>query len=323
MKDFTINDIKYSLKQNLKDMTVKDYFDIMKIQSERCEKPVREVDRYIDGTYDKEYYETNDEPLHFKWKKNNRIMSILSGVPLEYFDDSLELGEILAEHVEGFEYDKTVWKSKKHIDTVSQKVNVEINGKVKTRNIEVNVESDTEIWTYDKATNWCFQQWVDSENASKQEIYFPFIIAVTKKNTSVKTQRNKKYDRTHPDFDDKLTYWMNQPAYDNISTIINVLDEMSKVREKFFWIYEFETAYPEPMKATSKVYNNFAGWNDVVVSLSKTNAFNSPSGTLNAVRTANCIEVLEYLNWERGKSAAEYEDYKEDEKKKELGNLIG
>lgn len=323
MKDFTINDVKYSLKQNLKDMTVKDYFDIMKIQAERCEKPVKAEDKFIDGTYIKEYYEPNDEPLHFKWTKNNKIMSLLSGVPLEYFENSLELGEMLAEHVESFEDEQGIWKSKKHFNTVTQKVNVEINGKVKVRNIDVHVESDNEVWTYDKANDWCFQQWVDAENASKRELYHPFIIAITKKNTSLKTQRNKKYDRSHPDLDDKLDYWLNQPAEGNINTIMQVLNDMADVRSKFFWIYEFQTAYPEPMKAGATMYNNFAGWNDVVVSLSKTNAFNSSTGTLNAVRTTNCIDVLEYLNWERGKSSAEYEDYKAEEKKNQLGNVIG
>lgn len=323
MKDFTINDAKYSLKQNLKDMTVKDYFDIMKIQAERCEKPVKAEDKFIDGTYIKEYYEPNDEPLHFKWTKNNRIMSLLSGVPLEYFENSLELGEMLAEHVESFEDEQGIWKSKKHFNTITQKVNVEINGKVKVRNIEVHVESDNEVWTYDKVNDWCFQQWVDSENASREEMYLPFIIAITKKNTSLKTQRNKKYNRSHPDLDDKLVYWMNQPAYGNINTIIHILNEMSRIREMFFWIYEFESAFPEKKQETTAIYNTFAGWNDVVVSLSKTNAFNSPTGTLNAVRISNCIEVLEYLNWERGKSASEYEDYKIEERQKELGNVIG
>ncbi len=90
-------------------------------------------------------------------------------------------------------------------------------------------------------------------------------------------------------------------------------------------IYEVESAFTEPKKPTEEVYLRYAGWNDVVVSLSETNAFNSSKGTLHAVRNANCVEVLEFLNWKRGKSFAEYEDYKLEEQANKFkgGNAIG
>lgn len=325
MIEFKINDVVYKLKQNLKEVTVKDYFDIIKIQSERCQKPVTEDDKYVDGTYDIKYYDKDDEPEEFRLKKNARIMNILSGIPAEYFEEYEELYVELSQYVLSLNDESNPWKSTSHYDTVTQKieVGVDLKGKKKYKNVDVTLKSDEHIWTLSKPNTWCFQQWVDAENASKQEMYLPFIIAVTKKNTSLKTQRNKKYNRSHPDLDDKLDYWLNQPAEGNVNTIMQVLNEMASVRAMFYWIYEFESAYPEKQKKTEKIYSTFAGWNDVVVSLSKTNAFNSPTGTLNAVRTANCIDVLEYLNWERGKSAAEYEDYKEEEQKKKLGNLIG
>ena len=320
MLKFTVNDVEYSLKQNLKEITIKEYFDIMKIQSEKLEMPVKDEDKFMDGTYEVKYYERGSEPIEFRWRKDNELISLLAGIPLDVLEQSPELSETLMDYIEPFEDDSAVWSNKRVMKTITVKKEVEKNGKVKMVNVEEEVESDY-IWKYDKVNAWSFQQWVDCENASRQTLYYPFLIALFKQKEGSKTK--VAYNRSHPDFDDKEAYWLNQTAYGNINTIVHILNEMSKVREMFYWIYEAQTAFPEKQKKTEKIYSTFAGWNDVVVSLSETNAFNSSKGTLYAVRNANCIEVLEYLNWKRGKAFAEYEDYKLEEQAKKFQNVIG
>jgi hypothetical protein len=316
MIHFTVGDIEYSLKQNLNEITVKEYFEIVKIQDEKCAKPLVKSSVIDTSKLPVEYYNYDEEPAYFKWNKINRTINLLSGLPLEILEEYYELGDKLFEHVNLTEL-LPVWKT--HIDykIVTEKVAYDKGGVTKYKNLDSKVESDY-VWTYDKAEDWCFQQWVDCENGSRISLYYPFVISVYKKKKGSSAKR--KYDRSLPSFESDLEFWLNEPASENINTIINVLNEMSEIRKYFKWIYEVESAFAEPRKPTETIYLEDAGWNDVVVSLSETNAFNSAKGTLNGVRTANCVEVLEFLNWKRGKAFAEYEDYKLEEQLKNFPN---
>lgn len=314
-----IDDVEYSLKQNLKEITIREYFDIMKIQSKKCEKPVKESDKYVDGYYEIEYYDTKDEPFDFTLQKTNEILHILSKIPLEILNNYPELSENLLQYVESLNDDSKIWKTSKIFKTISKKVEYLDNNKTKYKMVDEIVETEY-VWCYDEPENWSFQQWVDSENSTKLGLYYPFLLSLYKN----KKGSNKKrvYSRAHPELDSIENEWLEQPAFGNINVIIYILNKMSEIRNLFFWIYEAQTKFPEPLKQMQEIYNNFAGWNDVVVSLSETNAFNSSKGTLYAVRNANCVEVLEFLNWKRGKSFAEYEDYKNEELKNKFQNVI-
>jgi hypothetical protein len=317
MLSIKINDVEYSLKQNLKEITIKEYFDIMKIQSKRCEIPVKEADKFKDGTYDIQYYESGKEPLEFVWDINAELINILSYIPIDILKQSPEISTELLQYVDDFTDDTSVWKSKPITKTITEKVLVSDK---KHKFVETIVNTDYN-WVYDEPSDWCFQQWVDSENATKQKLYYPFLMCLYKQKNGSKTKR--LYSRAHKDFDEKEAYWLEQPAYGNINTIISVLNKMSEVRNLFYWIYEARSKFTEKEKPTQKIYSEFSGWNDVVVSLSECNAFNSSKGTLYAVRNANCVEVLEYLNWKRGKAFAEYEDYKIEEQNSKFQNIIG
>jgi hypothetical protein len=300
MLKITIDDTEYSFKNTIDDINIKEYFAITKIMFEKIEKPIDSGKKYVDGTYDIEYYNLNDEPEDIKLNKRIKVLSILTNIDDQKFIEYPELLYELEDYLEPLKYDDDIWKVK----SVTK-------GKLKT---PTNYE-----WCYDDPEKWCFQQWVDSENASKQSLLNPFLIAIYKKEKGSKKKR--KYDRSLPEFDEFESFWLNQPAKDNIAVIYHILDRMSVVRDMFFWIYKAESEYPDTKdNLATKAYNEFAGWNDVVVSLAEHNFFNSPTGTLNAVRNSNCIDVLELLNWRRGKSFAEYEDYKSAERRREISN---
>lgn len=293
-----LDDKEYIFKNTLDDITIKDYFELSAIMLKKTEKPVDESKRYVDGSYPTEYYTSDEEPYNIKLEKRISIVSLLTNIDKSYFNDYPELLLELEDHLEELKFNEEVWKT------------YEITkGKDK--------QPTNNEWTYDDPKDWCFQQWVDSENTSKISLIHPFLIAIYKREKG--TRKKRTYDRSHPDWDLKEAFWMKQPARNNISVIYHILQRMNEVRDMFYWIYKAETEFPEPnTNLATKAYNEFAGWNDVVVSLAEHNFFTSPSGTLNAVRTANCLEVLELLNWRRGKSFTEYEDHKAAERRREL-----
>ena len=321
MLNITINGAEYFMKTNLKEITIKEYFQILDIEGEKHEMPPKEENKLVSGEYIKEYYAHGEEPDDIRWKQNNRIVAIISNIPLELLNNTLELGEIVAGNIESLLDDTPAWSKKEYYETISSKV--KIDGKTKI--VEELVKSENFAWILDEPSDWSFQQWVDTENSSRLNYIYPFVLNSRKcKVIDGKLSKTKRvYNKGNPDFQEKLDYWENQPAEGNINTIFEVHNKIRKVRELFFWIYEAESRFPEKGKKTSKIYMEFAGWNDVVVSLTETNAFNSSKGTLHAVRTANCIDVLEFLNWKQGKAFAEYEDYKLEEFEKNKGTLIG
>lgn len=295
-------EIEYHFKNTLDDINIKDYFEITSIIFKKTEKPVDEKKKYVDGTYDKEYYSLQEEPEEIKLDKRIKVVSYLSGVDYQLFVDYPELLLELEDVLEPLNFNETVWKTKPV--TKGRK------------NTETNQE-----WTYDDPEQWSFQQWVDAENASKTSLIYPYLIALYKREKG--TRKKRKYDRSHPEWEEIEAYWLRQPARDNVSVIYHILSRMADVRSKFYYVYEAQSSFTDNKEnGNTKAYNEFAGWNDVVVSLAEQPFFNSPSGTLNAVRNANCIEVLELLNWKRGKSFAEYEDYKVEERSRELNSKL-
>lgn len=299
---------EYSFKNTLDDITIEDYFEISKIVNEKIEKPVDESKRFVDGTYKKEYYTNAEEPADIKLSKRIDVIVLLSKVDKQLFLDYPELLLELEERLEPLNTDDAIWKKTPHFNYKKLK------GQAVKEKVETNFE-----WTYDDVKQWSFQQWVDAENASKTSLIYPFLIAIYKREKG--TQKKRKYDRAHPDWEDKEEFWLKQPCRNHIATILHILNEMANVRDMWFYVYKAKSNFEDKSERTAQnEYSDFAGWNDVVVSLAENNYFTSPTGTLNGVRTANCIEVLELLNWKRGKSFAEYEDYKVEERSKEIAN---
>lgn len=278
MIEVEINDVKYNVKQNTKDMTIKDYFDIQAVLARRQEGKKTE---YLDGTFDVEYRKTEEESEDFKLEKTIDILHIISDIPKELFNEYPELVLEIESLVESFEVDKKIWKTKK-IGNIT--------------------------WKYDQIKEWCFQQWVDCENASSDNLLYPFVISLYKYKVDDKTC-TRKYDRFHPDFKQKLNLWLSQDAWSNTASITSFLSSIADAKTYYPYIYgDLESSSPEAGKYM-KEYFKFVKWEDTIVSIAQTPVFNSSKGTLYAVRNANVIEVLQYLNIKRGRDYAEGEDY--------------
>ena len=300
MITITINDEDYNFKQNAKDLTVKEYLQIMAISSEKQEIIAKkDLDKYTEE-------ELNKRDDDFRRDKEFRILSILSGIDKEMFVEYPELSSLLYPYFEGFEVSDKVWTK-----CSDYKI-------IKKRSGETLKEETDYEWIYEHPLQWTFQQWVDTENGIK--VWSPehvFYIAVYKRKKG--SAKKRTYQRQLPDLDDAVAYWENQNAYDNMATIREIQSIMQQIRDNFHYIYKVKSKYPNKSYSENhKIFSNYAGWNEVVLGLAENNYFNSSKGTLHAVRTANCIDVLELLNWKQGKAFAEYEDYKEDEKRKEM-----
>jgi len=285
MISITINDKVYNIKQNLKEITVKEYFDIITIMNEKLEKKSNIVVS-MGKLEKKQYYSAKDEPKEFKESKRYRILNILSKIPIELFEKVRKplYEDSLADIVEGF-------VEGINDDTPASKEFV-IDG-IK--------------YVLDDIDDWTFQQWVDVEGTIERGAYYPFVISVRECN-----DKRKKYiyDRKHGGkFAEKLKFWMNKPAFGIVNNIIDLIIKCDKLRNKYPYIYNAKSSFSKPLGKQSKQYYDYAKWEDVVISIASTNAFNSDKGTLVGVRNANLIDVLEYLNFTRGKSFAENEDY--------------
>ena len=286
MITITINNTDYELKQTLKDITIKEYLEIINISSEQLEKPNTDIVVSMGKLSKKSYYKPNEEPEDFKQSKRFRILNLLSGIPIELFtkvrkpDYEYALADLVESYIESLDDTTPIWKEK---------------------------EIDGIKWLIDPIEQWTFQQWVDIEGTiSKGYIYTLAICAYEGKDRRTK----RKYDRTFAGkFNSKIAYWSRQPAYGNINTILDLTKRLNDVRNQYKYIYSAKSAFPSKTGKNTKTYHDFAKWEDVVVSIAETSAFTSPKGTIEGVRTANVFDILDYLNFKRGKSFAESEDY--------------
>ena len=286
MITITINNNDYDIKQNLNDITIKEYLDIIKISGEQLEKPNTDIVVSMGKLSKKTYYKPNEEPDYFKQSKRYRILNILSGIPIELFEkvSKPDYEEALADIVEGFieSLDDTsaIWNEK---------------------------QIDSTKWLIDPIEQWTFQQWVDIEGTiDKGYIHTLAICAYEGKDRRTK----RKYDRKFAgQFNKKVRYWSNQPAAGNINTILDLTKRLNDVRNRYKYIYNSKSAFPSKSGKNIKIYHDYSKWEDVVVSIAETSAFMSPKGSVEGVRSANIFDVLDYLNFKRGKSFAESEDY--------------
>ena len=103
MITITINDEDYNFKQNAKDLTIKEYLQIMAISSEKLEIIAKkDLDKYTEE-------ELNKRDDDFRRDKEFRILSILSGIDKEMFVEYPELSSLLYPYFEGFEVSDKVW----------------------------------------------------------------------------------------------------------------------------------------------------------------------------------------------------------------------
>lgn len=150
---------------------------------------------------------------------------------------------------------------------------------------------------------WEFKRWGDAEHAlsRQQELSSIAFLSV------VSAKANQPYSFRQPDFYQKINALSKLPTSSLVATANKLLTKMQEIRDTFPFIYG-DLGGPKAgpvMQEHLKAYQ----WDDIIVQLSETPVFNGPNGTLAAIRGANAIEVLEYLNIKYSRENAERKDY--------------
>lgn len=147
-----------------------------------------------------------------------------------------------------------------------------------------------------------FAQFVDMENYRSMGI-IPFLAVALQKD-------KEKYNRMHPYFQKKVGMLTAVTAKGTVNYINKFFKEMRALKESFPVVFEGTGITGEKSPNMDKHFDTFK-WEEIVRSLVEgPPVFNSSKGTLHAVRNANAIEVLEYLNIKKAFQAAEYKDMK-------------
>lgn len=274
MKLIKLDDVEYKMKTSIDDLTIKEYFDIQSINSER-------------ELVDEEYVERGKESEEFIKNKHINILSYLSKIDKNIFYEYPFLVDELNNFVESFSDNSEIWEQK------------EINKKT---------------WQIDNYSKWTFQEWCDIENyvSKTNNILYGFYVLVY---IFDKRTKKRKYDR-HQNINNIKTFWENQPIKGNLNTILDLLDTIYNIKQKFYYIYEAKSpTFGTYNSDNLKKYHKIFGWEDTIIQIAETNLFNSINGSLFAVRNANAYEVLEYLNLKTARDIAENSDYINNNKK--------
>jgi hypothetical protein len=285
MKIIKLNDVEYMFKNSIDDLTIKDYFEIQKLNSER-EVKTFENDAMLGGTV--AYVERDKESEIFIKNKNINILSYLSKIPVNIFIEYPFLSDELNTMLGSFKDDSAIWETK------------EINNK---------------IWCIEKYTKWIFQEWCDMENyvtnmGNILYIFYVFVYMLDKRT------KNRKYDR-YQNINNIKLFWEQQPAKGNINTILDLFDTVKNIKKRFFYIYENKITYINTYSADNiKKYHKLFGWEDTIIQIAQTNLFTSTKGNLHAVRNGNCFEILEFLNMKTARDIAENADFLNNQQKK-------
>jgi len=110
-------------------------------------------------------------------------------------------------------------------------------------------------------------------------------------------------------FNRKVAVINNSPAKGFVKLMMDYNALMQEYKDSYPYVFQsFGSSEPSPdLDAHSEKF----GWEEVIRSLAEGPAvFNSPHGTLHAVRNAHFNDVLSYLNVKKAHSLAESADYK-------------
>ena len=275
MEKIIVQGIEYNIRQTIDDLTFGEYCRLIQITTRR----ERVLDMTTnDGEEIWEDVEVGKESQLFLDKKEIDFLSIITEIPTELYEEFPQLkeiifnetGDLFADDSEPMEF-------------------ITLNG----------VD-----YTYPELIDWTFQEWCDMEGAVQMikdhTIIFPL--------TTIIRQAGRRYNRFHPDFQGKRQMLEALPAKGLVATVMQIINEMKPMREAHPYIYK--ASYGEDAGRYLKQHLEVVKWEDTIVQLAQSNVFNSPSGTLNGVRIANVLEVLQYLNVKKGRDMAEYLDSK-------------
>jgi hypothetical protein len=102
------------------------------------------------------------------------------------------------------------------------------------------------------------------------------------------------------------------PVKSNLTLIEYIKKDIDTIRNSFKGLYMSSNTGGEKVGENTQTYLEGVGWFDTIISLANNPSpiFNSPTGTLDAVKQRNAFDVLNYLNIKKQKDDAEYKDWK-------------
>lgn len=273
----------YELATNLDDITLGEWVALMNAVSKREWKEIGKM--ALSDEILKELVDVDKETEEFKTQKIVDCLYILSNIPVELFTTFPSLTDELAQLVD--------WKDL--MNDTSKPANELEAYEVMFKKINIG--------------DCTFQQWCDFENFIGENMLIAFVVFLS---------NGKPYNRFHPDFEEKMMMFSRIPARGNAATLQSILDEIYKIRDDYRYVYSTEEVLTGENNYHTEEHHKLFKWEDVIVSIAETPMFTSEKGNLWAVRNANVLEVLDYLNIKRSKDLAELKDFKAKDKNKQI-----
>ena len=286
MKTIEIDDVKYDVRTTLDDITLGDYVALMQILARREWKEIGKM--ALSDEILKELVEIDKESDEFKLNKVIDLLCVLVDIDRDLFVSFPSLVDIV-------------------------ELLVDWNGVFKdSSKVETEIELYEEKYRLVRPSEAEFQRWCDFENFVTDDPLIAFVVYL---------DTDKAYNRYHPDFDTKMTVFSRVEARGNAAILDFILDEVHNIRDEYKFVYGAgDDDDGEPAGVNITEHHNRFKWEDVIVSVAETNMFTSSKGNLWAVRNANTLDVLDYLNIKRSKESAEYKDARARERKNKSQN---
>lgn len=282
MKTITIENKQYEVATTLDDITLGQYVALSQILARREWKVIGKL--ALSDEVLKDLVEVGKESEEFKLEKVIDMLCTVSDIDKDLFVNYPSLVEIVEPLVDwsGIFNDKT--PIIQEIEVYEQKFKV----------IRPSLAE--------------FQRWCDFENFVSDNPLIAFVVYL---------DNGTQYNRYHPDFDTKMMMFSRMEAKGNAALLDYILDEVHQIRDSYKFVYGTtgDDEDGEPAGASITEHHNRFKWEDVIVSIAETNMFTSDRGNLYAVRNANTLDVLDYLNIKRSRELAEYKDARARERK--------
>ena len=202
----TIDDKDYDVAQSIDDLMLIDWVELMTILSRREYKEIGKM-----ATSDeilKELVPTKDETLEFKEDKLIDMLVLLSSIPKALFVEYPSLSDEIGKLVD--------WSNLYKDDSV----------------VVDEIESYEVKYKRLPLADSTFQHWCDFENFVSDNLLIAFVVFLSD---------GTPYNRYHKDFETKLLMFGRLPARGNAALLQSILDDVSKARDDYFYIYNNDT----------------------------------------------------------------------------------
>lgn len=288
MKTIEIDDKEYNIAESIDDISLGQYVEIMTILARREWKEIGKL--ALSDEILKDIVEVGKESDEFKLERHIDLLCVVSDIPKDLYKEFPSLVDEIIQLVD--------WKS--------------------LMNDESKTVDDLEIYEVKykvvRPSNGTFQQWCDFENFVSDNPLIAFLVYLSD---------GSEYNRYHPDFETKMIAFSRVEAKGNAAILDSILDEVHKIRDEYKFVYgdaDDDDNDGEPIGANIEQHYNRFKWEDVIVNIAETNMFTSNKGNLYAVRNANTLDVLDYLNIKRSRDRAEYKDARTRERRAKSHN---